>query len=120
MLALRLSNIPPCPLPPAPPPIKNSYADIQGKGREAALARGESDPELKKRKLTIPIDAESDEEEVNILARKKISNSKGPEERDTDKPKRKKGRQKKILSGKELEERDLERKRKYLEQKRLA
>ena len=82
----------------SPPPLQDSaYADIQGKEREAALDRGESDTELKRRKRTTLIDAESDEEEVNVLTSKKKANYKGPEERDTDKPKRKKGRQKGYL-----------------------
>merc|ERR1711953_1382054 len=96
--------------------------------RQEAIARGEPDPELKRKrrkppKLADGVSSEEDSkeekkrrkkeerEEKKRLKKKAKSDDTG--EPDEEKPKKKKGRQKKILTEEELKEREEIRKEKY-------
>ena len=116
-----------------------SRADLKERedARQAALARGEPDPELKRkrRKPNKLIEAASEGEEPVSTPAKNADGAKAaatpgggkrkrkpkvvdPDEEAEEKPV-KRGRAKKVLTAEELEEREKERKRKYQEQKEL-
>jgi len=92
------------------------------KERQAAIARGEPDPELK-RKRRKPNKLIEGGEQAQAPAQekpqeKKSHKKKKPKDEDTedsDGEKKKKGRKKLVLTAKQIEERELERKRKYQE-----
>merc|ERR1712066_1169814 len=96
--------------------------------RQEAIARGEPDPELKRKrrkppKLADGVSSEEDSKEEKKRRKKeereekkrlkKKAKSDDTEETDEEKPKKKKGRQKKILTEDELKEREEIRKEKY-------
>jgi len=98
--------------------------------RQEAIARGEPDPELKRKKRK-PLklnDVDSEEEAKEERKRRKreekeekkrlrkLEKSEDTEDTEDEKPK-KKGRKKKVLNDEELAEREKERKRKYKEQR---
>jgi len=97
--------------------------------RQDAIARGEPDPELKrKRRKPMKLnDVDSEEESREERKRRKreekeerkrlikAAMSEGSEESDEDKPRKKGGRKKRVLNEEELAEREKERKRKYKE-----
>merc|ERR1719460_1182388 len=98
------------------------------KERQEAIARGEPDPELKRKRREPPklADGASSEEETKDEKKKrkkeereekkrlkKKAKSEDTEDSDEEKPKKKKGRQKKILTEEELKEREEIRKEKY-------
>merc|ERR1719500_1392746 len=98
------------------------------KERQEAIARGEPDPELKRKRRKPPklADGASSEEETKEEKKKrkkeereekkrlkKQAKSEDTEDTDEEKPKKKKGRQKKILTEEELKEREEIRKEKY-------
>jgi len=106
-----------------------SKADIlqREKEREEAMARGEPDPDLKRkrRKPNKLADGASSEEESKEekkrrkreekeeKKRRRKAKSEDTEDSDEEKPKKKKGRQKKILNEEEMKEREVIRKEKY-------
>jgi len=99
---------------------------IREKERQEAMARGEPDPDLKrKRRKPIKLnDADSEEElkeerkrrkREEKEERKKARRNDDTEDTDNDEKPKKKGRRKKILTAEEEKARDEERKRKYKE-----
>jgi len=99
---------------------------VREKERQEAMARGEPDPELKrKRRKPIKLnDADSEEElkeerkrrkREEKEERKKARRNDDTEDTDNDEKPKKKGRRKKILTAEEEKARDEERKRKYKE-----
>jgi len=89
--------------------------------RQAAIARGEPDPELKRkrRKPNKLMEAASEEEEEKKPKGKRKKKQEESEEEE-EPVKKKKGRAKKVLTEEEKEEREAERKRKYYAAKEAA